>query len=161
MRREPCPPQLRQARGLARWIVHLAILALLLKAAVPLMASAAARLQGVPVGQVCEVYGVALPAPQSLHAGHAPHAGHEHHAAHAEPSGPAPIPKGSDTGAHHGDHCALGALAALAPFFSGTAALPAAMPWRAPDTGPGTDAFFRDASAAWVARLKHGPPLQA
>ena len=49
----------RQARGLARWIVLLAVLALLLKAAVPLLASAAARLQGVAVGEVCELYGVA------------------------------------------------------------------------------------------------------
>jgi hypothetical protein len=137
--------------------VHLAILALLLKAAVPMLASAAARLQGVPVGQVCEVYGVALVAPTAAQP-HAGHAGHEHHAVHAEPSEPAPKPPGHDTGAHHGDHCALGALAALAPFFSGAAALPSAAPWQVPDTGPGADAFFRDASAAWVARLKHGPP---
>jgi hypothetical protein len=153
-------PRLHQARGLARWVVHLAILGLLLKAAVPLLASAAARLQGVAVAQVCEVYGVAL-LPATASRPHAGHAAHEHPALHAKASDPASKPHGSDAGAHHGQHCALGALAALAPPISDTVAVPAAAPWRDAAPGPVATGALQDACARWVARLKHGPPLQA
>jgi hypothetical protein len=158
VRRGPRP---QQAQGLARWVVHLAILALLLKAAVPLLASAAARLQGVAVAQVCEVYGVALLPATASHPHAAGHAAHEHHALHAQASDPASKPHGSDAGAHHGEHCALGALAALAPPFSDAVAVPAAAPWQDTAPGPMAAGAPRDACARWVARLKHGPPLQA
>ncbi|WP_298234580.1 hypothetical protein [uncultured Azohydromonas sp.] len=141
----------RRARGLARWIVQLAILALLLKAAVPLLASAAARLQGVAVGQVCELYGVA-PALLKVQPPHASHA------AHAEAAEPASHEPGAEA-AHRGDHCALAALAALAPQALEAATALAFEPWqsRAPVRPASTTP--RDASAAWAARLKHGPPV--
>ncbi|WP_029001802.1 hypothetical protein [Azohydromonas australica] len=150
------PP--RQARGLARWVVQFAILALLLKAAVPLLASAAARLQGVAVGEVCELYGVppAQLTLQSLPAAHDD--AHAAHAAHAKAAEPASHGKGSEA-AHRSDHCALAALAALAPQSLEAATLLAFLPWesRAHGHAPAATAF-RDASAAWAARLKHGPP---
>ena len=59
-------PQLRwhnhtMSRSLRRWIADVLILLLLCNAAVPLMASAAAGLQGKPVAEICDIYGVALP----------------------------------------------------------------------------------------------------
>lgn len=156
--RRMTPP--RQARGLARWVVQLAILALLLKAAVPLLASAAARLQGVAVGQVCELYGVppAQLKPQSPHAAHG--GAHAAHAAHAKAAEPASHGNGSEA-AHRGDHCALAALAALAPQALEAATVLAFEAWesRAPGHSLAASAF-RDASAAWAARLKHGPPAR-
>jgi hypothetical protein len=157
--RRMSPP--RQARGLARWIVLLAVLALLLKAAVPLLASAAARLQGVAVGEVCELYGVApaLLKPQPPHTAH--DAAHAAHAAHGKVAEPAPHGGQGSEAAHRGDHCALAALAALAPQALEASTLLAFLPWegRAQGHPPATTAF-RDASAAWAARLKHGPPAR-
>jgi hypothetical protein len=51
---------MRRART-ARWTVHLAVLLLLLKATVPMLASVAAAAQGRSVAEICDVYGVALP----------------------------------------------------------------------------------------------------
>lgn len=153
-------PRQAQAQGLARWMVLLAILALLLKAAVPLLASAAARLQGVAVGEVCELYGVA-PALLKLQPPHAAHdAAHAAHAAHAKAAEPASHGKGSEA-AHRGDHCALAALAALAPQALEAATLLAFEPWESRAQGqPSASTAFRDASATWAARLKHGPPAR-
>jgi len=76
------------SRSLRRWIADVLILLLLCNAAVPLMASAAAGLQGKPVAEICDIYGVALPSqvaareldstPKSQ-ASADPHHGHHHH----------------------------------------------------------------------------------
>ncbi|MGH8797087.1 MAG: hypothetical protein ACREXI_08540, partial [Caldimonas sp.] len=107
---------MHRSHRLARWTVHVAVFVLLLKAAVPLLASVAAQAQGKGVAEICDVYGVALPTHQARadhpehahhagHAGHAIDAGHAGHAGHGEP--------GSDS-RHRGDHCVLTALSTLA-----------------------------------------------
>lgn len=153
---------MHRSSHLRRWIAHLAILALLLKAAVPMLASAAAQARGIPVAEVCDVYGVAIPRPAgpAAHAGHHEH--HEHH--HAEPDGRehSPDHRGHHSGAaHSGDHCALTALAAFAPpgdiedpSWAGTSNVPQA------GFTPSRDAI-PDATSRWAARLKHGPPTIA
>ena len=136
----------------SRFALWAAVCALVLKAAVPLFAAAAAQLRGVPVAEVCTVYGVALPAPShddhDEHAHHAlhhgGHSGHEDHGSH-------------DAAAHTGDHCALNALAALSAQETPTLGVVPAHAG-ASDTIPPRTVSLRDASAAWVARLKHGPP---
>jgi hypothetical protein len=130
-----------------------AVCALVLKAAVPMLAAGAAQMRGVPVAEVCTVYGVALPS--ASQAGHAHHP-HHHHGAQADHEDHS---KHSAT-AHSGDHCALTVLAALA--------VPDIVP---PTVAPGhavaavrvadRSVVFRDASAAWAARLQHGPPSLA
>jgi hypothetical protein len=116
----------------ARFAVWLFACALLLKAAVPLLASASAEVQGKALIEVCTVYGVKTIA---LDGEPAP----DHQATHA------------------GDHCALSAVLALAaPQPSGLPTLAAGAPRSVPspqavDTAP-------DASARWRARLKQGPP---
>lgn len=102
----------------------------------PLLASASAQMQGKTLVEVCTVYGVSLVPLGSE--------GHE----------PAP-----DHGLAHGsDHCALTALTALATP-EATTLDAAAAPLREVAvlrTHPGP--LAPDACAAWVARLKHGPP---
>lgn len=135
---------------LALWAV---VCALLLRAGMPLVAVAAAQQRGVPLGEVCEVYGVVMPDPQAqAMPGHA-----HHHAAHGHPHH-----HGANAEDDHGcGHCALGALGALAapdsasPLFANP-----------PDAGPtaatfSTDSPVHDACAAWAARLGHGPPVRA
>jgi hypothetical protein len=109
--------------------------ALLLKAAVPLLASASAEAQGKALVEVCTVYGVKTIA---LDGEPAP----DHQATHA------------------GDHCALSAVLALAA--PQPAALPALAPG-APQAVPSPQAVDTapDASARWRARLKQGPPALA
>jgi len=77
------------SRSLRRWIADVLILLLLCNAAVPLMASAAAGLQGKPVAEICAIYGVALPGQSAVRdrdgtpksqAAADPH--HGHHGAH-------------------------------------------------------------------------------
>lgn len=123
----------------SRWALWVFAAALLLKSAMPWLASASAQMQGKTLVEVCTVYGVAL-VPQGGN-GHAPAPDHA-----------------SDRG---GDHCALTALAALA-------SVDPPAPSAAPSPGPTAQlplrvraAPPRDASAAWVARLKHGPPTFA
>jgi len=133
----------------SRFALWAAVCALLLKAAVPTLAAGAAQMRGVPVAEVCTVYGVALPGSSpdehAHHAHHHEHPGDEDHSSHS-------------AAAHVGDHCSLSALAALALQDAPEFAL-------APAHGAHTDVLpersivFRDASAAWAARLQHGPPL--
>ncbi|HEX6707961.1 MAG TPA: DUF2946 family protein [Albitalea sp.] len=135
----------------SRFALWLAACALLLKAAVPLLASAAAAHQGRSVAEVCSVYGVALPSRQDPHAGHHHHAGHgsgDEHRSHA-------------LAAHGSDHCALSALASFAPPDALPAALP--QPLRLPAPRPLADrlSLAADDCAAWVAQLHHGPPRLA
>jgi hypothetical protein len=150
----------RQNRGMFRRhrpsavALWAAVLALLLKAAVPLLAYTAAQLDGLPVAGVCTVYGVALPGQEAAaHAGHA----HDHHAGAGGHEGTG----GHGEAAHGGDHCALTALTALA---AGPALPSLAAP--APPAGVSTPPRARcgprhDACAAWAARLQHGPPATA
>jgi hypothetical protein len=102
----------------------------------PLLASASAQMQGKTLVEVCTVYGVSL----------VPLGGEGHE--------PAP-----DHGLAHGfDHCALTALTALATPESTTLDMAAAQPREVapPRAHPGS--LAPDACAAWVARLRHGPP---
>lgn len=138
-----------RASRLALWV---AMCALVLRAGMPMLATLAAQLRGVPVSEVCEVYGVALPA-MSAQTG-AEHK-HHHHADHRN-------------GGHHSDaehrecdHCALTSLGALAT--------PCEVQQDATDqagitrTVAETETLcdVHDACAAWVARLEHGPPPSA
>lgn len=109
------------SRG-ALWV---AVFALLLKSAVPMFAARAASLQGVPVAQICTVYGVALPEAGTLdhhagheHGAHSAHAGHAAHGDHHDHSS-------HERGAHAGEHCALTALVAFASYDPEPLSLPA------------------------------------
>ena len=123
----------------SRWALWVFAAVLMLKAAMPMLASASAHAQGKAVVEVCTVYGVSLVA--------------------LDGQDPAPA---SDHLAEHGaQHCALGALTALTEPPTGAAiAVPAPLP---AEPAPPVQArpLAPDASAAWVARLKHGPPALA
>ena len=121
----------------SRWAAWAFALALLLKAAVPMLASVSAQAQGKTLVEVCTVYGVATVA--------------------LDDSGePKPVPA-DHAGAHGSEHCALSAVLALAapepgPVIAAVSALTSsAPPARAGVPTP-------DAEADWIARLKHGPP---
>ena len=120
-----------------RWALWAFAMALLLKAAMPLLATASAELQGKTLVEVCTVYGVSL--------------------VPLEASGQQPASE--PMAQQGGEHCALAALAALvAPELPVLAVAEA--PRReavAPRTHPSSQG--PDACATWVARLKHGPPL--
>jgi len=132
-----------------RFALWAAIGALLLKSAVPLLAASAAGLRGVAVAEVCSLYGVALPAADHDASVHA----HHHHA-----DGPAHGDHGSHhSTAAHADHCALTALAALA-LQDPTAWTIAPSHATASRMAVPRCIHCRDASAAWRARLKQGPP---
>jgi hypothetical protein len=121
----------------SRWALWVFAAALVLKAAMPWLASASAELQGRTLVEVCSVYGVSL---VPVDGGH-----------HDAPA----------TDHHANDHCALTALSPCAGFDSAPAAVimnaRAASP--APRAHPSPQA--PDACANWVARLKHGPPVQS
>jgi len=125
--------KLRRVRN--SWAVCAFALALLLKAAAPLLAAASAQMQGKALADVCTVYGVATVG------SHGPEWPTSH-------DGPA---------AHAGDHCTLSALLSCTPSEPQSWALnPVSL--RAVSASPGADAQVHDACAAWVARLKQGPP---
>lgn len=125
----------------SRWAAWAFALALLLKAAVPMLATVSAQWQGKTLVEVCTVYGVATVALDAQ-------------------GGSTPVPADHD-GAHQGDHCALSGLLALAApqpvarDFAAVAAPAAPAPVRV------AAAPVRDAEAHWIARLKHGPPILA
>ncbi len=118
-----------------RFALWLAMCALLLKAAVPMLASVSAQAQGKTLVEVCTVYGVATVA--------------------LEDQGSQPAPEHAQ--AHSGDHCTLTALMAFAAPETQPLAVPAAHASTASSLShPSPQA--PDACATWVARLKHGPP---
>ncbi|UUX95987.1 hypothetical protein [Aquabacterium sp. J223] len=131
-------PTLRHRRalrlGAAAWVV----LALLLKAALPLLASQAAGLQGKATVEVCTAYGVATVALP----GDGPSAPADHGAAHVA-----------------GEHCAAGAVLASLPPAVHAALWPATAAvdrWTTPARqAPPPD----DADARWRAGLLRSPPL--
>ena len=119
-----------------RFALWAAVCVLLLKAAVPWLASVSAQAQGKAMVEVCTVYGVAT-------------------VALAEAQGPTPAPE--HAGAHHDDHCALSALMAFAaPDAQPLAVAAAPLAARARLLLPCHR--VPDACATWIARLKHGPP---
>jgi len=143
----------------SRFALWAAVAALVLKSAVPLLASAAAELQGKGVAQICSIYGVDLAAATATHDAPAAHHPHHHHgqAPDAEPA----EHEGDHRDTTHGsDHCALAALAAgvadAAPVWQSRVGLShaIALPERGCQAG-------HDACASWAARLKHGPPERA
>ena len=142
------PGRLQQSH-LVLWA---AVCALLLNAAAPFFAMGAAQARGVPLADVCSVYGVrlpgALPVPRVVDADHpARGLGHDNGDSHPGKS-------------HSIDHCALTALAdfampdAASPGFGLAHCIPAVIPFQ----------FSRDiddAAARWATRLRHGPPVFA
>jgi hypothetical protein len=120
-----------------RWALWAFAAALLLKSAMPWLATASAEMQGKALVEVCTVYGVSFKA------------------LGGDSSQPA-----QDHGAvsHDGEQCALNALTALAtpapPVAPATGVeLQGAAPPLATSSLPPADVC-----AMWVARLKQGPP---
>ena len=113
--------------------------ALLLKSAMPWLASASALMQGKTLVEVCTVYGVSLVAQ----------------------GGKADEPAPDHPSDHGSEHCALTALTALAQAAPPVvASIPALLRDASPPRAhPSSQA--PDACATWVARLKHGPPVLA
>jgi hypothetical protein len=135
MIRAALPPSLK------RWTPWVFALALLLKAAVPLLATAAAHAQGKTLVEVCTVYGVATVAVDD--ASTQP----------GTPDGP------GHAGTHAGDHCVLSGVLLGAALGTCASAVALHAPERAASPPPAPRlALPPDACADWVARLKHGPP---
>ena len=140
----------------SRLVLWLAVFTLLLKSAVPMFAAGAAQMRGVSVAEVCPIYGVALPGAGDEHAHHHGH----HHAGVAGDGAGLDEHRHHHNAAAHGDHCALSAIGVLTlPEVAG--ALPVLAQAAGALPTPAGFAPLRDASAAWVARLKHGPPAIA
>ena len=136
----------------ALWAIALA---LVLKAAVPMLAAGAAHLRGVSVAEICSIYGVAMPQKPANDA-HQHHAHHAHHASTAQPDG-----DGSQAAGRHGsDHCALTALIAFTVPEAHVPTIPR-LDGSSTQRVSSRDAVIRDASKAWVARLQHAPPQLA
>jgi hypothetical protein len=123
----------------SRWAAWAFAFALLLKAAVPMLASAAAQAQGKALVEVCTVYGVAT----------------------VGIDGPGTRPAPDHVGAHGQDHCALTALLALTALEPQALALPPETARRPVLGVPHCSPMAHDACATWVARRKHGPPRSA
>jgi hypothetical protein len=143
-----------RAHPLRQWTVLVAVFALLLKAAVPMLASAAAHAQGKAVADICSVYGVRSVVASSGYE----HAAQDHHAGHEGHDGPSPDHGSSSGSAHAGDHCALTALAALAPPDEPQAAMFERIHRAAHRAVAAGAVFAPDAAALWAAELQHGPP---
>lgn len=126
------------------------MLALLLKAAMPMLASASAHAQGRALVEICTVYGVVTVLANGADAQSAPRAPDQNH--------------DHDDGAAHGaQHCALTALLAW------STPEPQALVWRITPRPADRVTWHKapappptaDACAAWVAQLRHGPPAVA
>ncbi len=123
------------ASRLALWM---AVCALLLKAAVPWLASVSAQVQGKALVEICTVHGVQTVALDT-----------------GEPAAPEPGV------AKAGEPCALAAVLAFGAAPPAPVAL-APIPWRDAALTRAADAAApHDASARWHARLRHGPPANA
>jgi hypothetical protein len=174
-----------------RRVALVAIGGLLLNAATPLIADAAAALRGVPVGEICDVWGVRLPETAHQHA--MPARASMDHAAMSDdmamPSDDATADARTDSNDHAGvasvavaieqvaaphhhshshdmhggcDHCALTAFATFASIDAFPAALPASPSQAHLGVRPfRADAAPYDAVASWVLHLKRGPPRPA
>ncbi len=132
----------RTDRKTLGWALGLAF-ALLLKAAVPMLAVAAADAQGKALFEVCSAYGVRTVAPDR------------------QAGQPAPLEHPAGAAAHGGEHCALAGLLVLAaPGCSGAVA-PAAASQAGGRLALRAAAPPPDAAADWAARLQHGPPASS
>lgn len=125
-------------RSLKRWTPWVFALALLLKAAVPLLAVGAAHAQGKTLVEVCTVYGVATVAIDDA----------------------STLPVTPDHGkAHTAEHCVLGGVLLGAALGAATSAVALHAPAQ-----PAVAALAEplplppDACATWMAQRKHGPP---
>ena len=121
----------------ARWTLWVFAAALLLQAAMPWRASAAAQRRGQALAEVCTVYGVARVAPGG--------------------DAPAPLTDGH----HGGPTCALLGLATLAFGDAPPLAVAALPPFAEAAPRIAVDHCGGDACARWAARLEHGPPALA
>lgn len=133
-------------------VLWAAVFALLMNAAAPFLAMGAAQARGVPLADVCSVYGVrlpgALPVPRVVDANRVvPFLGHKGGDPHPDK-------------AHSVDHCALTALGAFAmpdaasPSVLQVDSVPAGIPVQC-------SRDVDDAATRWATRLHHGPPLFA
>lgn len=126
------------------WLWCLAAL-LVLKAAVPLLAAAAAAHRGVSLAQVCTVYGVRTAAAAATMP-----ADHVHSQSHG------------DTLPDHGggEHCALASLAG-GPLPTVLPAVPGHAPPQAPlATAAVSTALPADAALRWLSAQLHAPPVR-
>ena len=123
-----------------RWALWSLAAALLLKSAMPWLASASAEMQGKTLIEVCSVYGVALLPVVD------------------ESGKPAPDHAPDHAPAHGGEHCALSAFAVLGSSSAPQLALVALALRSGPSQPAQLDSLAHDACAAWIARLEHGPP---
>ena len=126
----------------ACWVVAAS---LLLKAAVPLLATAAAQVQGRTLVEICTVYGVKTVTPG------------------ADIGAPDTGGPGHDSRTLHGEsHCVLTGLLALAGAAAAKATLDAPGPAAEPELPAlGPPLAVLDKNLRWVVRLKHGPPARA
>ncbi len=128
-----------------RWALWLFAAALLLKAAMPMLASASAQQQGKTLVEVCTAYGVATVA-LNAHGDLTP-----------QPQ-PQPQPQPHAAANHGGDHCALSGLLAMA-FEAPTDALSGAcVAGGGGGLAIGSLVTTPDACAVWATRLHHAPP---
>ena len=117
----------------SRFALWLFACALLLKAAVPLLASASAEAQGKALVEVCTVYGVKTIA---LDGELAP----------------------AQAATHAGDHCALSAVVALGTPGPAPVAFAALSSIAFAHAPPASAPSLPGASARWLAQRHHAPP---
>jgi hypothetical protein len=124
-------PALRRSR----WALWAFAMALLLKAGVPLLASAAAGVQGKSLVEVCTVYGVATVVVDDT-----------------TPDRRVPHALSTDAA------CALAVTGGAAPPPCCAALITTATPRSAACIERDHDGYAPDANALWRSRLQHGPP---
>jgi hypothetical protein len=132
------PDALRRTRTAWAWVL---VLAVLLKAAVPMLAATAAQLQGAAMADVCSVYGVrSAPSPSAA---------------------PAELAAGAESHAHSDKHCVLTPLlGASTPLPTRVAARLTAQLAAAPERPAPLAAAPHDASQRWLAHRLHAPPAR-
>ena len=126
----------------SRWALWVFAAALLLKAAMPFLASASAQMQGKTLVDVCTVYGVSLVSLVSVG---------------GEGGEPAP----DHSSGHASEHCALSAVTAFASAEPHARAPAVPLPRAAASPRAHPSSRAPDACASWVARIRHGPPVFA
>lgn len=172
-------PLLQHTRATALerpFLLWLLALLVTLKAAVPMLASAAAAMRGVALVEVCSVYGVHTQPLEQAALHHAHHhemaggdadlgvMGHDmaHHMGHDMNAMTAHEPTGGHPPAvalEHREHCALSPLLshaiAAAPSVAPVLLHAPAQTVQPPAAEP---AALRDAGRAWLAQRSHAPP---
>ncbi len=130
-----------------RWTFWVLGCALLLKAALPMLATASAQVQGRALVEVCTAYGIATVEAGALGAAHA---------AAASDVPDAPLL------AHAAERCVLGAVIALGVPLPAAAPAAVPAPTQAQPVLPGVaPPAVPDAPSAWAAQLTHAPPGRA